>query len=47
MSTIKSSCLDEAAEIASVPSFSKCIGEIEMSGDNDVLFFLFFINVVW
>lgn len=25
------SCLDEAAEIASLPSFSKCIGEIEMS----------------
>lgn len=35
MSIIKNSCLDEAAEIASLPSFSKCIGEIEMSGDND------------
>lgn len=35
MSIIQNSCLDEAAEIASLPSFSKCIGEIEMSGDND------------
>lgn len=30
--TIKNSCLDEVAEIASLPSFNGCLGEIKISG---------------
>lgn len=29
---VKNSCLDEVAEIASLPSFDGCLGEIKISG---------------